>query len=45
MTRAGSLWSSTVGKKIVMAVTGLIMVGFLIAHMAGNLQLFEGAER
>lgn len=38
-------WSSTVGKKIVMAVSGLIMVGFVILHMAGNFQLFEGAER
>jgi succinate dehydrogenase / fumarate reductase, cytochrome b subunit len=38
-------WSSTVGKKVVMAVTGLIMVGFLILHMAGNLQIFEGAEK
>lgn len=28
-----------------MAVSGLIMVGFVILHMAGNLQLFEGAER
>jgi succinate dehydrogenase / fumarate reductase cytochrome b subunit len=38
-------WSSTVGKKIVMAISGLIMIGFVIVHMAGNLQLFEGAER
>jgi succinate dehydrogenase / fumarate reductase cytochrome b subunit len=43
--RTPSFWSSTVGKKIVMAVSGLIMVGFVIVHMAGNLQLFEGAER
>jgi succinate dehydrogenase / fumarate reductase cytochrome b subunit len=28
-----------------MAVSGLIMVGFVIVHMAGNLQLFEGADR
>jgi succinate dehydrogenase / fumarate reductase, cytochrome b subunit len=43
--RTPSFWSSTVGKKIVMAVSGLIMVGFVILHMAGNLQLFEGSER
>lgn len=43
--RSPSLWSSTVGKKIVMAVSGLIMVGFVVLHMAGNLQLFEGADR
>lgn len=35
-------WSSSIGKKAVMAVTGLIMVGFLIAHMLGNLQMFAG---
>ena len=38
-------WSSTVGKKMVMSVTGLIMVGFVIVHMVGNLQIFEGAGR
>lgn len=43
--RPPSFWSSTVGKKIVMAVSGLIMVGFVIVHMAGNLQLFESSER
>lgn len=35
-------WDSSIGKKAVMAVTGLIMVGFLIAHVLGNLQVFEG---
>jgi succinate dehydrogenase / fumarate reductase cytochrome b subunit len=43
--RPAVIWSSTVGKKIVMAVSGLIMVGFVVLHMAGNFQLFEGAER
>lgn len=33
-------WQSTVGKKFVMAVTGLLMIGFLIVHLAGNLALF-----
>jgi succinate dehydrogenase / fumarate reductase cytochrome b subunit len=33
---------STIGRKIVMAVTGIILVGFVIAHMAGNLQMFLG---
>jgi len=40
-----NFWRSTVGKKIVMAVTGLIGVGFVIGHMVGNLQVFEGAEK
>ena len=35
-------YESTIGKKAVMAVTGLILFGFLIAHMLGNLQIFLG---
>jgi succinate dehydrogenase / fumarate reductase, cytochrome b subunit len=38
-------YRSTIGKKIIMAVTGLIWVGFVILHMAGNLQAFIGAEK
>ena len=41
---AVALWRTTVGKKIVMAVTGVILVGFVIAHMLGNLKIFLGAE-
>lgn len=33
-------WQSTIGKKIVMAVTGIIGILFVIGHMAGNLQMF-----
>ncbi len=40
-----TFWGSTVGKKVVMAVTGLILVGFAIGHMAGNMQVFMGQER
>lgn len=39
-----TFWNSTIGKKIVMAVTGLIGVGFVIGHMLGNLQMFQSAE-
>lgn len=38
------LYRSTVGKKAVMAVTGGILVLFLVAHMAGNLKVFLGAS-
>lgn len=41
---AVALWGTMVGKKVVMAVTGLILVGFVIAHMAGNLKIFLGKE-
>jgi succinate dehydrogenase / fumarate reductase cytochrome b subunit len=40
-----ALWRSTIGKKIVMAVTGLIMVAFVIGHVLGNLLAFAGADR
>jgi succinate dehydrogenase / fumarate reductase, cytochrome b subunit len=40
-----AFWQSQIGKKIVMALTGLIGVGFVIGHMVGNLQVFEGAEK
>jgi len=37
------LWGTMVGKKVVMAVTGLVLVGFVIGHMLGNLKIFSGA--
>jgi hypothetical protein len=37
-------WDSTVGKKVVMAATGILLVGFVLGHMAGNLQMFLGAD-
>jgi len=35
---------STVALKVLMAVSGLIMIGYLLAHMYGNLKVFAGAE-
>src|SRR5271165_3435863 len=37
------LWGTMVGKKVVMAVTGLVLVGFVIGHVLGNLKIFLGA--
>jgi succinate dehydrogenase / fumarate reductase cytochrome b subunit len=45
MTRALTFYGSSIGKKVVMAITGLILVGFVIGHMLGNLQVFIGATR
>jgi succinate dehydrogenase / fumarate reductase, cytochrome b subunit len=39
----GTLWRSTIGKKAVMAVSGLVMLLYLVAHMLGNLKIFFGA--
>ena len=36
-----TLWSS-IGKKLMMAVTGLAFIGFLMAHLAGNLTIYGG---
>ena len=41
-TTASSFIASTIGRKIVMAATGVILFGFVVAHMAGNLQLYQG---
>ncbi|MFE5908992.1 succinate dehydrogenase [Streptomyces wedmorensis] len=43
-TPSRGFWSSTLGKKTVMAVSGLIMLGYLVAHVAGNLKVFFGPE-
>jgi succinate dehydrogenase / fumarate reductase, cytochrome b subunit len=40
-----TFWDSTLGKKIVMAVTGAIGVGYLIGHLAGNLLVFRGQAK
>src|ERR1700757_2327199 len=37
-----ALWHTPIGKKVVMAVTGVVLVGFVIAHMLGNLKIFSG---
>jgi len=38
------LYSTAVGKKYVMAVTGIAMMGFVLFHMIGNLKMFLGAS-
>jgi len=40
----GNALTSSVGRKIVMGLTGLLLVGFLVEHLAGNLKLFEDAD-
>jgi succinate dehydrogenase / fumarate reductase cytochrome b subunit len=39
-----TLHRTTIGKKVIMAVTGLIWIGFLAGHMYGNLKAFGGPE-
>lgn len=44
-TIARSLARSSVGRKYLMAITGLLAFGFVFGHMAGNLQIFLGQDQ
>lgn len=41
MSQKNTFLNTTVGKKVLMAVTGLLLVGFLTSHLAGNFLLFD----
>jgi len=41
---AAGFIGSTIGRKVVMAVTGMILFGFVCGHMLGNLQVYMGPE-
>jgi succinate dehydrogenase / fumarate reductase cytochrome b subunit len=38
-------WNTTVGKKAVMAVSGVVLAGFVAVHLVGNLQIFMGPDQ
>ena len=44
MPGASRLFSTLVGKKILMAVTGVVLLLFVVGHLLGNLKVFQGAE-
>ena len=43
-SRLQRMLNSSIGLKLVMALTGVILSGFVLGHMLGNLQVFQGAE-
>jgi succinate dehydrogenase / fumarate reductase cytochrome b subunit len=43
--RAVAFWHTMVGKKVVMAVTGIVLILFVIAHMLGNLKIYSGPDQ
>jgi len=45
MHRLLALYRSTVGKKIVMAVTGVVLYGFLVTHVVANLLAYQGPTK
>lgn len=42
MTWALNFYRSNIGMKVVMALTGIVLFGFVVGHMVGNLQIFWG---
>lgn len=39
------LYASSLGKKYLMAVTGIVLFAFVVGHLLGNLQIYLGAQR
>jgi succinate dehydrogenase / fumarate reductase cytochrome b subunit len=39
-----TFYRTSIGKKVIMAVTGLILFGFVVVHMLGNLKAFQGQD-
>lgn len=44
MTGVLTLYRTSVGKKVIMAITGIVLVGFVVFHMYGNLKMYQGPE-
>jgi succinate dehydrogenase / fumarate reductase cytochrome b subunit len=42
--RAANFLGSTIGRKLVMAATGLLLFGFVVGHLLGNLQVYLGPK-
>lgn len=45
MSPLATLFRSSIGRKFLMAVTGVILVGFVIGHLVGNLQIFAHPDK
>jgi succinate dehydrogenase / fumarate reductase cytochrome b subunit len=45
MVGALTLYQTSIGKKVIMAVTGLVLFGYVFLHMYGNLHIYEGQAR
>ncbi len=45
LTRAVRFYEATNGKKVVMAIPGVILFGYVLGHLLGNLQIYMGQER
>ena len=43
--KAVRFYQASIGKKAVMAVTGMVLFGYLVGHLAGNMQVYLGQEQ
>ena len=44
MNHLSAFYKSSIGRKYIVAVTGVILVGFIVGHLLGNLQIFLGPD-
>jgi succinate dehydrogenase / fumarate reductase cytochrome b subunit len=45
VSEPGSFLGSSIGRKVIMAATGVVLFGFVIGHLVGNLQVYQGPEK
>ncbi|HEY0943957.1 MAG TPA: succinate dehydrogenase cytochrome b subunit [Opitutaceae bacterium] len=45
MSLLGNLFRSSIGRKFIMAITGLVLTGFVAGHLVGNLQIFSPPDK
>ncbi|HEX2099631.1 MAG TPA: succinate dehydrogenase, partial [Candidatus Synoicihabitans sp.] len=45
MSLLRNLFTSSIGRKFLMAVTGLVLIGFVTGHLVGNLQVFSAPDQ
>ncbi len=43
--RVVRFYEAPIGKKVIMAVTGVILFGYVVAHLLGNLQIFGNPDQ
>ena len=44
INRLARLWGASVGRKLIAAATGIVMLGFLLGHLYGNMKVFQGPD-
>jgi succinate dehydrogenase / fumarate reductase cytochrome b subunit len=43
-SRLALFWDSSIGKKALMALTGIVLSAYIVAHLLGNMQLYMGKD-